>query len=162
MPKKDFVWFHLSLALSILLNTVTGVLFMQNIYGYPILPWIHRISGTVILLVMGLMVTTKKGRSASKVFTAMSKPRYQELKKGNYLTFGFKLVNLVFVSLLFVQLASGLSLSTGLFYRPWILSVHRMATPALILMVLLHAIYATVFNRNIKNRNTVKKMATNT
>jgi hypothetical protein len=152
MPRKNFLQFHAIFALGILTNTVTGIMMMQNIFFGRVVSRIHIVSGVVIFSVLFLLLATKKGRSATKVISNMTRPSLRDLKNRNLLFFSFKTINLLFASLVVIQLISGLILSTGFFDWPFIYTLHRLVTPVLIITLVTHVILATSFRRTVNNR----------
>jgi hypothetical protein len=152
MPRKNFLQFHAVFALGILTNTVTGIMMMQNIFFGIIVSRIHIVSGVVIVSLLLLLLTTKKGRSATKVISNMTRPSLRDIKNRNFLVFSFKSVNLLFATLVVLQLLSGLILSTGFLYRPFVYSLHSYATPILVFTLITHVILATTFRRNVNKK----------
>lgn len=156
MAKKNFLFFHGFFATAILLNVITGFLMVRNIFfiAFISLSLIHRISGGLLLLTILLLFATNKGRSALRIISAMTKPNIMDLKRKNILLFSFKLLNLIFITAVILQLATGIILIFNLFLTQAIYTLHYNLALPIIVIILSHIFLAVLFNAKKKALST--------
>lgn len=156
LSRKNFLFFHGFFATAILLNVITGFLMIRNMFfiAFISLSLIHRLSGGLLLLTTLFLFTTKKGRSALNIISTMTKPNIIDLKRRNILLFAFKFLNLIFVTAVIVQLATGIILIFNLFGTQSIYTLHYNLALPIIAIILSHIFMAILFN--IKKKSHAK------